>query len=107
MPDQKISADPILSTPSATAALAGIDPGTDATKNYRFTKESMQTWLGSGQVTATVVPTTGAHTVGEFVRNSAPTEQGSAGAKFIVQGWTCITSGTPGTWVANNVFTGN
>lgn len=57
--------------------------------------------------TGTAAPTTGAHVVNEFVKNSSPVEQGSAGAKFIVQGWTCVVAGIPGTWVANNVFTGN
>jgi hypothetical protein len=36
-------------------------------------------------------PTTGAHTVGEIVLNSAP-----ASAGFI--GWVCTVAGTPGTW---------
>lgn len=40
------------------------------------------------------VPTTGAWLVGDSITNSAPTI-----AKNIVK-WTCITSGTPGTWVA-------
>ncbi len=61
---------------------------------------------GSGP-TGTAAPTTGTYAQGDFVRNSAPSEFGTTGAKFIVQGWTCLVSGTPGTWVPNNVFTGN
>ena len=55
----------------------------------------------------TAAPTTAAHTQGEFIRNSAPVEDGTAGAKFVNIGWICIASGTPGTWVACRVFTGN
>lgn len=57
--------------------------------------------------TGTAAPTTGAHTQGEWVRNTAPTELGTTGTKFVVLGWLCLVSGTPGTWVPNNVFTGN
>lgn len=57
--------------------------------------------------TAAASPTTGTHAQGEFVRNTGPTEQGSTGAKYITTGWTCVAGGSPGTWVSNNVFTGN
>jgi hypothetical protein len=49
------------------------------------------------------VPTTGSYAVGDFVKNSAPTEQGSAGSKWILLGWTYLPSG----FVPCRVLTGN
>lgn len=56
---------------------------------------------------ATAAPTAGDFSVGDFVRNSAPGELGAAGSKYIVCGWTCITAGSPGTWVETRALTGN
>lgn len=44
---------------------------------------------------------------GDFIRNSAPTELGSAGSKYVVIGWICNTGGTPGTWLQCRCLTGN
>lgn len=44
---------------------------------------------------------------GDFVLNSAPSELGSAGSKYIIHGWRCISSGAPGTWVQCRFLTGN
>lgn len=43
-------------------------------------------------------PTTGAHTVGEIVFNSSPTNAAGQPA-----GWICVVAGTPGTWRAFGV----
>lgn len=43
-------------------------------------------------------PTTGAHTVGEIVFNSSPTNAAGQPA-----GWICVVTGTPGTWRAFGV----
>lgn len=56
---------------------------------------------------ATAAPTTGTWQQGDTVRNRTPTELGTAGSKYVVTGWTCIASGTPGTWVQNRTLTGN
>lgn len=56
---------------------------------------------------ATSVPTTGTYYQGDFVKNSAPTELGSAGSKYVIDGWTCVVAGTPGTWVQKRFLTGN
>ena len=56
---------------------------------------------------ATAAPTTGTWAQGDFVKNSAPAEAGSASSKYIVTGWICTVSGTPGTWLAARVLTGN
>lgn len=68
--------------------------------------------LGDGRVAvihsaATSVPTGGSWAQGDFVANSTPTEAGTAGSKYVVTGWICTVSGTPGTWVACRSLTGN
>jgi hypothetical protein len=39
-------------------------------------------------------PATGIYTAGDFVRNSAPQELGTAGSKYVVEGWTCLAAPT-------------
>lgn len=53
------------------------------------------------------VPTSGTYAAGDFVRNSAPSELGAAGSKYVVAGWLCIVGGTPGTLVECRFLTGN
>lgn len=55
----------------------------------------------------TAAPTTGTWAVGDFVRNSAPSEAGTTPNKYVVFGWVCVTAGTPGTWVQCRFLTGN
>lgn len=55
----------------------------------------------------TAAPTTGDHKQGDMIRNSAPAELGTAGSKYVVTGWQCVASGTPGTWVQMRCLTGN
>lgn len=56
---------------------------------------------------ATAAPTTGTYAQGDFVRNSAPTEAGSASSMYVIFGWLCVSGGTPGTWVECRWLTGN
>ena len=56
---------------------------------------------------ATSAPTTGQHAQGNYVRNKTPTELGTSGSKYIIFQWTCVASGTPGTWVQSRFLTGN
>lgn len=64
--------------------------------------------LISGATNAqTAAPTSGAHQRGDIVRNSAPSELGTAGSKYVIIGWQCVTAGTPGTWVQLRCLTGN
>ncbi len=51
------------------------------------------------------VPTTGTYAVGDFVPNSAPAELGSAGSKYVIEGWVCVTA--PTTFVQKRFLTGN
>lgn len=58
---------------------------------------------------ATAAPTGTAQSyqVGDFVKNSNPSELGSAGSKYVLIGWICVTAGSPGTWKEFRVLTGN
>ena len=56
---------------------------------------------------ATAAPTTGTYRQGDIVRNSNPTEAGTALTKYVVLGWICTVSGTPGTWLDMRTLTGN
>lgn len=53
------------------------------------------------------VPTTGTYAIGDFIRNSAPAELGGGGSKYVILGFVCTASGTPGTWLQCRVLTGN
>lgn len=55
----------------------------------------------------TAAPTTGDHYAGDQVRNSAPSELGAVSSKYVILGWVCVASGTPGTWLECRVLTGN
>ena len=54
----------------------------------------------------TAAPTTGTWKQGDFVKNSAPVEAGAASSKYVIFGWMCTVSGTPGTWVQCRFLTG-
>jgi hypothetical protein len=67
---------------------------------------------GKGEISSvinayTAPPTGGTHAQGDFVRNSAPAELGTAGAKYVIFGWICTVAGTPGTWLQQRMLTGN
>ncbi len=55
---------------------------------------------------STSPPAMGTHHVGDLVRNSSPTVLGPAGSQWVVHGWQCVASGTPGTWVQLRHLTG-
>ena len=68
--------------------------------------------ISDGRISAidnavTSVPTTGTYAQGDFVRNSTPTELGSAASKYVIFGWVCTVGGTPGTFVQCRFLTGN
>lgn len=52
-------------------------------------------------------PTTGTYAQGDFIRNSTPSEAGTAGSKYVILGWICTAGGTPGTFLACRALTGN
>lgn len=55
----------------------------------------------------TAAPTTGTWAIGDYIKNSAPAEAGSAASKYVILGWVCTVSGTPGTWLQCRALTGN
>lgn len=68
--------------------------------------------LSEGRIEAeyssmTSAPASGAYAQGDFIRNSAPSELGTAGSKYLVFGWICVSGGTPGTWLQCRFLTGN
>lgn len=68
--------------------------------------------LGDGRMAGldnqrSAAPTTGAWQQGDEVTNSAPTELGTSPNKYVIRGWMCVASGTPGTWVQQRYLTGN
>lgn len=67
--------------------------------------------IGAVTNAASGVPTTGSWSQGDFIRNSAPAEAGTAGSKYVVTGWIRLTSGSSNVlntdWVATRNLTGN
>jgi len=43
---------------------------------------------------------------GSYLANPTPTVAGTSGSQYIIQGWMCTVSGTPGTWVECRTLTG-
>lgn len=87
----------------------------------RLARQMTQLWreaaeqvnqLSEGRIFAvtnafTAPPTTGDHQQGDKVWNSAPTELGGAGTKYVIIGWVCTAAGAPGTWLEMRTLTGN
>lgn len=46
-------------------------------------------------------------TRGDYRMNTFPAELGTAGSKYVVNGWKCVGTGNPGTWVEDRGLTGN
>lgn len=57
--------------------------------------------------TRDAAPAGGSWKRGDFVWNYSPDEAGSSPSKYVIIGWSCIASGTPGTWVECRCLTGN
>jgi len=55
----------------------------------------------------TAAPTAGEWKQGDFVTKSNPVESGTGGSKYVIIGYMCTVSGTPGTWVECRCLTGN
>lgn len=81
---------------------------TQLLRDYANQVNSVSEGFVKGTTNATTAaPTTGTYSQGDFIRNSAPSELGTAGSKYIIKGWVCTVSGTPGTWVQERCLTGN
>lgn len=64
-------------------------------------------YLQAATNAGTAAPTTGSYRQGDIIRHSAPSEAGSAGSKYVIVGFICTASGSPGTWKEMRVLTGN
>lgn len=56
----------------------------------------------------TAAPTSSAvaYAQGDFIWNSKPSVTGGAGSQYIIHGFRCVSSGSPGTWVEVRTLTG-
>lgn len=63
--------------------------------------------LGAIDNAASAAPTTGMYAQGDFILNSVPTEIGTAGSKYVITGFLCVSAGSPGTFVQLRSLTGN
>lgn len=80
--------------------------------DYFRTVANQLNFLSEGSILASynavsAAPATGTYANGDFVRNSAPSELGTAGAKYVVTGFLCVVAGSPGTFVQCRSLTGN
>lgn len=98
-----ISPDPRLPVPEGIAQGRLVTRLYDVLRGIANAVNGSYMWDSQG----TSAPTTGTWAQGQMVKNTAPTEAGSAGSKYVVVGWCCTVSGTPGTWVAMRSLTGN
>ncbi len=57
-------------------------------------------------LTGTAAPTTGTYRQGDQIKNSNPTVLGTAGSRYVIVGWICVASGSPGTWAEMRTLTG-
>lgn len=101
----RLPENPILPDPKSPAFYTTL-------RDYIARIHQQLNGLGDGRASAvhsayTAAPTTGTWSQGDYVKNSAPAEIGSAGTKYVINGWTCVASGTPGTWVQDRAPTGN
>lgn len=55
---------------------------------------------------STAAPVVGTWAIGDKIDNSAPSVLGSAGSQYVIIGFVCVASGTPGTWVEMRTLTG-
>jgi hypothetical protein len=58
--------------------------------------------IAPGQAIGTAIPTSGTYATGQFLRNVAPSVDGS---NMAIQGWLCTAGGTPGTWAVSRTST--
>lgn len=96
----RLEENPLL--PQNPDTVYARDLGTALTRQMRSVAQKVN-MLADGRITAidnaqTAVPTTGQWKQGDIVRNSAPAVIAGF-PNYVIWGWQCVTSGTPGTWV--------
>lgn len=105
----RLEEDPVL--PLGTDSKYSIDLNYSLSRIFRNIARKVNQ-IADGRIagsdfTAATVPTTGMFKQGDFIRNSAPVEAGTAGSKFVLLGWICTVSGSPGTLLPVRTLTGN
>ena len=107
----RVSIDPRLPVPPVNADQYARLFNIQLTQIYREFAMQLNA-LSEGYLVAstnamTAAPTTGTWNKGDFVKNSDPSELGTASSKYVIDGWKCVVAGTPGTWVQCRYLTGN
>lgn len=79
--------------------------------DFRQKVEQQVNALSEGRLSAkynamSSAPTTGDYAVGDFVPNSAPSELGIIGSKYVIEGWVC-SSVSPLAFWQKRFLTGN
>ena len=98
----KLNIDQGLSAEYDRATMAGI------LRDIQQAVNALAEGRQSGSYAATTaVPTTGSYAIGDFVKKSNPVEAGAAASKYVIFGWVCTASGTPGTFKECRFLTGN
>ena len=72
-------------------------------RQYAIAHNKSYMWDTEG----TAAPTTGTWAISQMCKNTSPAETGTASSKYVVVGWICTVSGTPGTWLDMRTLTGN
>lgn len=96
----------IISGGNNPCYLKGFSISTIATK-FSSVRSGIAEYNVSSNNLGIAAPTKGTWEKGRYVVNDNKTELGATGSKYIIEGWECIQSGTPGTWVAKRISTGN
>ena len=82
-----------------------------STESEKITYSANNTWWEIPRVVfASAQPTTGSWIAGDFVENSTKSELGTAGSKYVLQGWDRMTTGPTNVatdWLQRRTLTGN
>lgn len=103
------SFDPILPTPPSDPYLVALTKALGRLFRDQAKRHDMLSYghLVGTDGRGTAAPTTGTWAKGDYIRNSSPSELGTAGSKYWIRGWWCSVAGTPGTWLQDRGLTGN
>lgn len=102
----KILTDPRLPLDQQQLVLKLTNILRDVSQQLNTLTEGRVSAVYNAQPSASFAPS-GQNAQGDFIRNSTPSELGTVGSKKVTFGWMCVAPGSPGTWVALNIPTGN
>lgn len=98
---------PPLPKPGVQYAQAYMDNLVNILRLYFNQLDEYITAISKFAASGTAPPVSGTWAQGDVLRNSAPVELGTAGSRYVLTGWICVASGTPGTWRELRSLTGN